>query len=92
MTRSELIDKIASKHNHLPYGEVEASVKTLLEQMSEALTCGERIEIRGFGSFSVRVRGFCQLTRRIAKCGWIRIPFHEDWTHVTSCHTENERF
>jgi integration host factor subunit beta len=56
MTKSELIENIALKQNHLPYGDVEFSVKTLLEHMSEALACGERIEIRGFGSFSVRTQ------------------------------------
>jgi integration host factor subunit beta len=56
MTKSELIEKLACKQNHLPYGDVEVSVKALLEQMSEALACGGRIEIRGFGSFSVRTQ------------------------------------
>ncbi len=56
MTKSDLIAKIALKQNHLPYGDVEVSVKTLLEQMSEALASGGRIEIRGFGSFSVHAR------------------------------------
>jgi len=53
MTRSELIDKIACNQNHLSYADVEVSVKSLLEQMCEALACGGRIEIRGFGSFSI---------------------------------------
>ncbi len=56
MTKSEIIDKIACKQNHLPYGDIEACVKALLEQMSEALAAGGRIEIRGFGSFSVRTQ------------------------------------
>ncbi len=56
MTKSELIEKIASKQNNLPYRDVGVSVKTLLEQMSGALASGGRIEIRGFGSFSVRAR------------------------------------
>ncbi len=56
MTKSELIEKIALKQSHLNNGDIEASVKTLLEQMSEALASGGRIEIRGFGSFSVRTQ------------------------------------
>jgi len=56
MTKSELIEKIASKQNHLPYADIEVCVKALLEQMSEALASGGRIEIRGFGSFSVRTQ------------------------------------
>ena len=56
MTKSELIDIIARKQSHLAYKDVELSVKTLLEQMSLALASGERIEIRGFGSFSLHFR------------------------------------
>ncbi len=56
MTKSELIEKIALKQSHLNNGDVEASVKALLEQMTEALASGGRIEIRGFGSFSVRTQ------------------------------------
>lgn len=56
MTKSELIELIAGKQQHLPQRDVELAVKTLLEQMSEALASGERIEIRGFGSFSLHHR------------------------------------
>jgi integration host factor subunit beta len=56
MTKSELIERIAHKQNHLAYRDVEFSVKSLLEQMSRALAIGERIEIRGFGSFSLHFR------------------------------------
>jgi integration host factor subunit beta len=56
MTKSELIEILARKQNHIPYKEVESAVKTLLEQMSESLARGERIEIRGFGSFSLHFR------------------------------------
>ena len=56
MTKSELIEVIASKQHHLAYRDVEVAVKTLLEHMSEALSSGQRIEIRGFGSFSLHHR------------------------------------
>jgi integration host factor subunit beta len=56
MTKSELIDRIALKQNHLVYKDVELAVKSLLEQMSRSLSAGERIEIRGFGSFSLHFR------------------------------------
>ncbi|MGH8503062.1 MAG: integration host factor subunit beta [Gammaproteobacteria bacterium] len=56
MTKSQLIERIAHKQNHLAYRDVEFSVKSLLEQMSRALAIGERIEIRGFGSFSLHFR------------------------------------
>ncbi len=56
LTKSELIESIAAKQQHLAYKDVELAVKTILEQMSEALSNGRRIEIRGFGSFSLHHR------------------------------------
>ena len=56
MTKSELIESIARKQTHLAYRDVELSVKSMLEQMSETLAAGDRIEIRGFGSFSLHYR------------------------------------
>ncbi len=56
MTKSELIEILASKNNHLNTKDLELAVKSLLEQMSQALASGERIEIRGFGSFSLHYR------------------------------------
>lgn len=56
MTKSELIERIAAKQLQLPAKDVELAVKSLLEQMSDALSSGDRIEIRGFGSFSLHYR------------------------------------
>ena len=56
MTKSELIEALARKQSHLKYRDVELAVKSLLEQMSQALATGQRIEIRGFGSFSLHYR------------------------------------
>lgn len=56
MTKSELIELIAANQQHLAYKDVELAVKALLEHMSEVLSSGERIEIRGFGSFSLHHR------------------------------------
>jgi integration host factor subunit beta len=56
MTKSELIEEIAKLHGHLESKDVELAVKTLLEIMSNSLARGERIEIRGFGSFSLHHR------------------------------------
>lgn len=56
MTKSELIDIIARKQRHLPTKDVELAVKHILEVMSGSLSDGERIEIRGFGSFSLHFR------------------------------------
>ena len=54
MTKSELIESLFADHNSLPNRDIEASVKCILEHMSQALANGERIEIRGFGSFSLQ--------------------------------------
>lgn len=56
MTKSELIEVLAEQQSHLAYKDVELAVKYMLEQMSNALASGERIEIRGFGSFSLHFR------------------------------------
>lgn len=56
MTKSELIERIAAQQTQLSIKDVELAVKAVLEQMSQALATGERIEIRGFGSFSLHYR------------------------------------
>ncbi len=56
MTKSELIEALANRQLHLAANDVEMAVKSLLHQMSEALAEGDRIEIRGFGSFSLHFR------------------------------------
>ncbi len=56
MTKSELIDRLAQKQVQLAYKDVELAVKTLLDHMGNTLANGERIEIRGFGSFSLHYR------------------------------------
>ncbi|HEX7341024.1 MAG TPA: integration host factor subunit beta [Rhodanobacteraceae bacterium] len=56
MTKSELIEALAQSQNHLAFGDVEMAVKNVLEQMSQSLAQGGRIEIRGFGSFSLHYR------------------------------------
>ncbi len=56
MTKSELIEVITKNQHHLRQADVEEAVKCIIEQMSEALASGERIEIRGFGSFSLHYR------------------------------------
>jgi len=56
MTKSELIETLASRQVHLVFNDVELAVKGVMEQMSQALATGQRIEIRGFGSFSLHYR------------------------------------
>ena len=56
MTKSELIEALAKQQPHLALKDVELAVKCIIEKMNEALSTGERIEIRGFGSFSLHMR------------------------------------
>jgi integration host factor subunit beta len=56
LTKSDLIDNLSRSQGHLAYKDVELAVKSLIEMMSNALSVGERIEIRGFGSFSLHYR------------------------------------
>ena len=56
MTKSELIERIVSQQQQLSVIDVELAIKTIIEHMSQTLAKGERIEIRGFGSFSLHYR------------------------------------
>jgi len=56
MTKSELIEKLGDKLSHLSAKDVEKAIKEILELMAQSLAKGERIEIRGFGSFSLHFR------------------------------------
>ncbi|MED5525536.1 integration host factor subunit beta [Gallaecimonas pentaromativorans] len=56
MTKSELIESLTAKYTDLPARDLELAVKEILEQMANTLEAGERIEIRGFGSFSLHYR------------------------------------
>ena len=56
MTKSELIERIAERQAQMSVKDVELAVKTILETMSQMLAEGDRIEIRGFGSFTIKHR------------------------------------
>mgnify|MGYP000683326026 FL=1 len=56
MTKSELVEIIAAKQTQLSVKDVELAIKTLIDLMSNTLSSGQRIEIRGFGSFSLHYR------------------------------------
>ena len=56
VTKSELIALLAEKYSHLASKDVESAVKGMIDHMTQALSSGERIEIRGFGSFSLHYR------------------------------------
>jgi integration host factor subunit beta len=56
MTKSELIEAMTARQRHLGVTDVEMSVKSLLDQLCTALEKGHRVEVRGFGSFSINYR------------------------------------
>ncbi|MBO6765479.1 integration host factor subunit beta [Maricaulis sp.] len=56
MIKSELIDKLAEANPHLYHRDVERVVNTILDGITDALAEGDRVELRGFGAFSVRHR------------------------------------
>ncbi len=56
MTKSELIQRIAELNPHLYHRDVERIVTTIFEEISSALAGGDRVELRGFGAFSVKQR------------------------------------
>lgn len=56
MTRSDLVEELAVRFGQLTLRDAEFAVKTILDAMNEALARGHRIEVRGFGSFSVNHR------------------------------------
>ena len=56
MTKSELINRLAERYSQLVAKDAEYAVKTILDAMTNALATGQRIEIRGFGSFDLNHR------------------------------------
>lgn len=56
MTKSELIQRIAELNPHLYHRDVERIVGTIFDEIAEALARGDRVELRGFGAFSVKQR------------------------------------
>ena len=56
MIRSELIQKIADENPHLYQRDVEKIVNTIFDEITDAMSRGDRVELRGFGAFSVKKR------------------------------------
>ncbi len=76
MTRSQLIMRLAELNPHLYHRDVERIVTTIFEEISAALARGDRVELRGFGAFSVK--------RRAARLG--RNPRTGESVHVAAKH------
>ena len=79
MNKSDLIENLAKKLPNLAGRDVEVIVNTIFESMTDALKHGDRIEIRGFGSFEVRTRkpriGRNPKTGMSVEVGERRVPF-----------------
>jgi integration host factor subunit beta len=56
MTKSELVSKLAEANPHLFQRDVEIIVATIFDEITAALSRGDRVELRGFGAFSVKLR------------------------------------
>jgi integration host factor subunit beta len=56
VNKSDLIHVLSERYGHIPCRDIEQAVKGMVEQMADTLSSGNRIEIRGFGSFSIRYR------------------------------------
>jgi integration host factor subunit beta len=56
MTKSELIQRLAKRYPHLYQRDIEVLVNTMFDEITNALGAGNRVELRGFGAFSVRKR------------------------------------
>ena len=56
VNKKDIIDRISRNQDQLPHRDIELAVKTIINCMTQALSTGERIELRGFGSFSLRYR------------------------------------
>ena len=73
MIRSELIQKVADENPHLYQRDVERIVNTIFDEIIEAMAKGDRVELRGFGAFSVKKRD-ARVGRGTCGCtglGWI---------------------
>jgi integration host factor subunit beta len=73
MTRSDLVARLAERFPQLTQRDSEFAVKTMLDAMSDALARGHRIEIRGFGSFSISRRP-PRMGRNPRSCAQVVIP------------------
>ena len=76
MTKSELIQRIAELNPHLYHRDVERIVNTIFDEITQALSRGDRVELRGFGAFSIK--------QRDARVG--RNPRTGDAVHVEEKH------
>lgn len=79
MTKSELVQQLAERNPHLYLRDVEKIVDTIFDEITAALVRGDRVELRGFGAFSIKQRegrtGRNPRTGESVKVGSKRLPF-----------------
>ncbi len=79
MTKSELVNVLAQKAPHVSHKDMERIVSSIFTKMTDALSGGERIELRGFGTFEVRVRkprqGRNPKSGQVVTLGVRKVPF-----------------
>ena len=79
MTKSELVARLAERNPHLYHRDVERIVSTIFDEIGDALSRGDRVELRGFGAFSVKRRdarvGRNPRTGDAVKVGAKAVPF-----------------
>ncbi|HBE93099.1 MAG TPA: integration host factor subunit beta [Gammaproteobacteria bacterium] len=73
MTKSELIEQLSEENNQLSHLDVELALKEVLEGLANALSSGRRIEVRGFGSFTVHHR-MAHIGRNPKTGSTVRVP------------------
>lgn len=99
MTRSDLVEELAARFDQLTQRDAELAVKTILDAVSEALINSQRIEIRGFGSFSITQRpprlGRNPRSGEVVHVPAKRVPhfkpgkaLREDVDHIPASHPE----
>ena len=80
MTKSDLIRQLAEANPHLYQRDIERIVSTVFEEVTEALVRGDRVELRGFGAFSVRQRS-SRVGRNPRTGEEVRVP-EETWARL----------
>ena len=69
MIKSELVEKLAAENPHLFQRDIENIVNAILDEIGDAMARGDRVELRGFGAFSVKNRPARVGRRRAGRCG-----------------------
>ena len=89
MTKSELILKLAERNPHLYHRDVERIVTAIFDEITHALARGDRVELRGFGAFSVKSRG--SRTGRNPRTGAAVQVEDRKSTRLNSSHSQQSR-